>query len=90
MEQDGIIVTSIEKYKIEREERNISLDTLQKFLVLHITPSHLFENYDNKQTKELADMLNRGQFLLESRSNKEIAVIEKMINNLLESIDELK
>ncbi|MDN4618115.1 hypothetical protein QCD85_08400 [Paenibacillus sp. PsM32] len=88
MEQDGIIVISIERYKIERGERNISLDTLQKFLVLHITPSHLFENYDNKQTKELADMLNRDQFLLESR--KEITVIEKMISNLLESIDELK
>jgi len=35
-------------------------------------------------------MLNRLQFLLESRSNKEIEIIEKMINNLLESIDELK
>ncbi len=47
---------------IERGERNISLDNLQKFLVaLHITPSQLFENYDNKQTKELADMLNRVQ-----------------------------
>lgn len=90
MEQDGIIVTSIEKYKIEPGERNISLDNLQKFLLLHITPSQLFENYDNKQTKELADMLNLVQFLLESRFNKEIAVIEKMISNLLESIDELK
>lgn len=90
VEQDGIIVISIERYKIERGERNISLDTLQKFLVLHITPSHLFENYDNKQTKELADMLNLVQFLLESRFNKEIAVIEKMISNLLESIDKLK
>ncbi|MGV7116659.1 hypothetical protein [Paenibacillus kyungheensis] len=90
VEQDGIMVVSIERYKIERGERKISLDTLQKFLVLYITPSKLFENYDNKQTKELADMLNLVQFLLESMSNKEIAVIEKMISNLLESIDELK
>ncbi|WP_322922258.1 helix-turn-helix transcriptional regulator [Paenibacillus campi] len=75
---------------IERGERNISLDTLQKFLVaLHITPSQLFENYDNKQTKELSDMLNRIQFLLESRSNKEIIVIEKVINDFLDSIDKL-
>ncbi|MDR6111192.1 hypothetical protein QE451_002853 [Paenibacillus sp. SORGH_AS338] len=35
-------------------------------------------------------MLNLVQFLLESRFNKEIAVIEKMISNLLESIDKLK
>lgn len=76
---------------IERGERNISLDTLQKFLVaLHITPSQLFENYDdNKQTKELSDMLNRVQFLLESRSDKEIIVIEKVINDFFDSIDKL-
>lgn len=35
-------------------------------------------------------MLNRLQILLGSRSNKEIEIIEKLINNLLESIDQLK
>ncbi|WP_082208348.1 helix-turn-helix domain-containing protein [Paenibacillus dauci] len=76
---------------IERGERNISLDTLQKNLVvLNIKPLQLFKNYDTKLSKELPDMLNRLQFLLESRSNKEIEILIKMINNLLESIDELK
>lgn len=33
VDQDGIMIMSIERYKIERGERNISLDNLQKFLV---------------------------------------------------------
>lgn len=33
---------------------------------------------------------NIALILLESRSDKEIKIIEKMISNLLESIDELK
>jgi len=33
MEQDRIMIMSIERYKIECRERNISLDISQKFLV---------------------------------------------------------
>lgn len=33
VEQDGIMIRSIERYKIKRGEHNISLDTLQKILV---------------------------------------------------------
>lgn len=33
VDQDGIMIMSIERYKIERGERNIFLDNSQKFLV---------------------------------------------------------
>jgi transcriptional regulator with XRE-family HTH domain len=78
---------------IEKGERNISLDTLQKLMnALHISPSEFFREYDNKDAnlKEILESLDRISIELSKRSFKEVKLIESFITNILETLDELK
>ncbi|MGG4205605.1 helix-turn-helix domain-containing protein [Paenibacillus jamilae] len=78
---------------IEKGERNISLDTLQKLLsALHISPSELFREYDNKDAnlKEIIESLDRISIELSKRSVKEVKLIESFVINILKTLDDLK
>ncbi|MEK5406651.1 helix-turn-helix transcriptional regulator [Paenibacillus sp. FSL W8-0439] len=78
---------------IEKGERNISLDTLQKLMnALHISPSELFREYDNKDAnlKEIIESLDRISTELSKRSVKEVKLIESFITNILETLDDFK
>ncbi|MBT2766019.1 helix-turn-helix transcriptional regulator [Paenibacillus sp. ISL-20] len=76
---------------IERGERNISLDTLQKLLeALHITPAELFREYDNLHKEETTEIIDRINQLLTSRSLDEVKIVETFIKDILSTIDRLK
>ncbi|MGM0836556.1 MAG: helix-turn-helix domain-containing protein [Bacillota bacterium] len=76
---------------IERGERNISLETLEKITnSLGISLSEVFQfknlNVDEQHfNKHQLIEINRS--LLENRSNEEIKLIHKTIKNILELID---
>ncbi|AZK47508.1 helix-turn-helix domain-containing protein [Paenibacillus lentus] len=79
---------------IERGERNISLETLQKLmLALHITPSELFKEYNNLSDEtlfEYVEIKDRINIALSKRKLSEVRIIEGFINDILETIDNLK
>jgi len=77
---------------IEKGERNISLDTLQKLLeALNITPEELFRNYVNDSfNKEAHEILDRMNELLVNRDIEEIKIVESFVNDILKTIDNLK
>ncbi|MFB8374504.1 helix-turn-helix domain-containing protein [Paenibacillus taichungensis] len=77
---------------IEKGERNISLDTLQKLLeALNITPEELFRNYVNDSfNKEAHEILDRINELLVNRDIEEIKIVESFVNDILKTIDNLK
>ncbi|WP_413379090.1 helix-turn-helix domain-containing protein [Paenibacillus taichungensis] len=79
---------------IEKGERNISLDTLQKLIeALDITPEELFRNYDNdhlSNNKEVHEILDRINELLVKRDIEEIKIVEKFVYDILKTIDNLK
>lgn len=77
---------------IEKGERNISLDTLQKLLeALNITPAELFNSYENKlQNKETLEILDRINESLSNRSTEEIKIVESFVQDILKTIDNLR
>lgn len=77
---------------IEKGERNISLETLQKLIeALDITPEELFRNYDiNLSNKEVHEVLDRINELLIMRDIEEIKIVESFVNDILKTIDSLK
>ncbi|MGE7827327.1 helix-turn-helix domain-containing protein [Paenibacillus sp. NPDC093718] len=78
---------------IERGERNISLDTLQKLLeALHITPTDLFRDYDNRseKNKDITEILERINMVLSTRSVQEVEIVEGFINDIFKTLDDLK
>lgn len=79
---------------IERGERNISLDTLQKLiLALHISPSELFKEFNdlsNDSVLELVEIKDRINVVLSERSLSEVRVVEEFINDIFKTLDNLK
>jgi len=73
---------------IERGERNISLETLNKITeALEISPTDLFEhNYLKKETDKTV-LLKLHQELLSTRSTEEIIIVHQLTQNILQLID---
>lgn len=73
---------------IERGERNISLETLNKITeALEISPTDLFEqNYLKKETDRTV-LLKLHQELLSTRSTEEIIIVHQLTQNILQLID---
>ncbi|WP_058829799.1 MULTISPECIES: helix-turn-helix domain-containing protein [Paenibacillus] len=77
---------------IERGERNISLETLERILgALEFTPSEFFRYYndkylseDEKAKEEVLDSLND---LLSKRSVHDIQMIQQLAHNVLATVD---
>ncbi|CAH8712469.1 helix-turn-helix domain-containing protein [Paenibacillus thiaminolyticus] len=76
---------------IERGERNISLDTLQKLLeALDVTPKEAFRDYQNNLiSKEMIEAIDRIDLMLLSRSLQEVELIEKLIVGVISTVDGL-
>lgn len=77
---------------IERGERNISLETLQKIInALKVSPEELFRNYgDSDLSHEFIEIMDRIQSKLCNRDIKEVRAIEKIIDTLIETMDSFK
>ena len=73
---------------IERGERNISLETLNKITeALEISPTDLFaQNYLKKETDKTV-LLKLHQELLSTRSTEEIIIVHQLTQNILQLID---
>ncbi|MBV6715882.1 helix-turn-helix domain-containing protein [Paenibacillus chitinolyticus] len=76
---------------VERGERNISLETLEKVIIgLNVTPTEMFQfhqadDHDLKvEKKEILEVLNS---LLYSRSLEENKLIFRVIKDILDTID---
>jgi len=76
---------------IERGERNISLDTLQKILeALDVTPKEAFRDYQNNViSNEMIEAIDRIDLMLLSRSLEEVKLIEKLIAGVIGTVDGL-
>ncbi|WP_271755298.1 helix-turn-helix domain-containing protein [Cohnella sp. JJ-181] len=76
---------------IERGEKNISLDTLEKISrALEVHPTALFENYSMLITKDKIenDKLIVGvTSILQGRTAKEIQVLSKLIKDVVSVFD---
>lgn len=77
---------------IEKGERNISLETLQKLIeALDVTPAELFRHFENElPNKEMFEILDRINEVLSQRNIEEIRIVENFIYDLLKTIDKLK
>lgn len=78
---------------IERGERNISLDTLQKIMsALRVTPEELFRQYQSADSslKEYLEIMDRIHDELSKRNVQEVKIIEKLISEVLATFDSLK
>ncbi|GFZ87342.1 transcriptional regulator [Paenibacillus marchantiophytorum] len=76
---------------IERGQKNISLDTLERIVdALEIRPSDLFNSYNGLQSKEqiekdkLIDFLTH---LLQSRHLREVVTVKRLIEDVLNAYD---
>lgn len=76
---------------IEKGERNISLDTLQKLIeALDITPEELFRHYERDLSNiELVIILDRINEILSQRNIEEVRIVESFIYDVLKTIDNL-
>ncbi|SHN74292.1 Helix-turn-helix [Paenibacillus sp. ov031] len=77
---------------IERGERNISLDTLERLLeALEVSPSEFFRGYndnyfsENEKAKESV-LINLSE-LLSKRPIRDIEMIQQLANDVLATID---
>ncbi|CAM4284162.1 transcriptional regulator with XRE-family HTH domain [Paenibacillus endophyticus] len=81
-EQLGELVQLPQPYigGIERGEKNISLETLERIIqVLHIDPSDLFNGFNLPTSKhEEYELFDSIQVLLQSCSEKELIIIKKL------------
>ncbi|MEQ7049910.1 helix-turn-helix transcriptional regulator [Paenibacillaceae sp. P-4] len=93
-EQLGELVDLPQPYVggIERGERNITLETLQKIInALKVSPEELFLNYqDNGSSNEFIEIMNRLQSQLIARDIKEVKAVEKLVSVWLDTMDSLK
>lgn len=77
---------------IERGERNISLDTLERLLeALEVSPDEFFRNYSEKyfseDEKAKESILVGLSELLSKRPIQDIQMIQQLTNNVLSTID---
>jgi transcriptional regulator with XRE-family HTH domain len=93
-EQLGELVELPQSYVggIERGEKNISLETLERIIVaLDIKPGELFRSTYVSDTTEV--VLEKDKWLdsillsLQSRTVKEMKIIDKLIKDVLEALD---
>ncbi|CAN7734621.1 helix-turn-helix transcriptional regulator [Paenibacillus sp. LjRoot153] len=92
-EQLGEKVSQPQSYigGIERGEKNISLDTLERIVeALDIRPGDLFISYDDSKSKDqiekdkLIDFLNN---LIKHRNIRELATITRLVEDVLRAYD---
>ncbi|WP_339311183.1 helix-turn-helix transcriptional regulator [Paenibacillus sp. FSL M7-0896] len=73
---------------IERGEKNISLDTLEKFcLALGIKPGDLLEAPFPVEQNEKDKLIESISISLQKRSTNEIRALSKLIGNLIKMLD---
>jgi len=73
---------------IERGERNISLETLNKITeALEISPTDLFEQNFLKKETDKTVLLKLHQELLSTRSTEEIIIVHQLTQSILHLID---
>jgi transcriptional regulator with XRE-family HTH domain len=79
---------------IERGEKNISLDTLEKISnALAISPAELFNSYPNPVSKDQLErdkLTNSINIVLQKRSLSEIRVLSKFIEDVIKVFDSKK
>ncbi len=77
---------------IERGEKNISLDTLNKIMdALHITPEELFRQYrSTSSSEEFLEIMDRINSDLIKRNIQEVKVVERFIKEILITFDSLQ
>ena len=72
---------------VSKEERNISLVTLDKIILgLEITPSFLFQfqSVDMEREKNKKDILSELQYNLQSMNTEELVLIKGVLKNIIE------
>lgn len=76
---------------IERGEKNISLDTLERILeALKILPGDLFKSYEEKRSNEQMKTDSRIDYLiqiLQDRKSNEIITIIRLVEDVLKAYD---
>ncbi|MCZ8514973.1 helix-turn-helix transcriptional regulator [Paenibacillus filicis] len=76
---------------IERGEKNISLDTLERIVeALEIHPGELFNSYNGMQSNEQLKkdrQIDLLTFMLKDRDLREISTITRLIEDVLKAYD---
>lgn len=89
-EQLGELVDLPQSYigGIERGEKNISLETLERIVKnLRVEPSNLFSGYDLTNSQyERSKLLDSTHLLIEQCSEKELALIKKLVEVVLSEV----
>ncbi|SFM48072.1 Helix-turn-helix [Paenibacillus sp. 1_12] len=89
-EQLGELVELPQSYigGIERGEKNISLETLERIVeTLRVEPSDLFSGYDLTNSQyERSKLLDSTYLLIEQCSDKEIALIKKLVDVVISEV----
>lgn len=76
---------------IERGEKNISLETLEKLIqALDIGPEEVFASMGKKAGVEKDKLVDKISLLLRTRNLKEVTLVHNLINDLLKVIDSPK